>query len=100
LARAHTTLAIDVLAEVAANGISESARIAAATALLDRAWGKPPVSFEVSEPDPENFLELLANAAEATRHVLAPVVMLPQRKEPKERGGAKRAGGDAREPES
>ena len=41
LARAHAGDAIAALAEVAARGESESARVAAACALLDRAFGRP-----------------------------------------------------------
>jgi hypothetical protein len=41
LARAHTVTAIEKLAEIAENGKSESAQIAAAVALLDRGWGRP-----------------------------------------------------------
>ena len=42
LARGHTELCIKSLAGIAQNGQSEMARVAAATALLDRGWGKPP----------------------------------------------------------
>jgi len=42
LARAHTTSALRTLAVIASQGQSESARVAAATALLDRGWGKAP----------------------------------------------------------
>lgn len=41
LAREHADLAIKVLADVAKRGKSEAARVAAATALLDRGFGKP-----------------------------------------------------------
>lgn len=41
LARAHTDMAIKTLAGVAQNGTSESAKVAAAEALLSRGWGKP-----------------------------------------------------------
>jgi hypothetical protein len=41
LARSHTEIAIKVLAGVAKDGTNESARVAAAVALLDRGWGKP-----------------------------------------------------------
>jgi len=42
LARSHTKIAIKVLAGIAKDGTNESARVAAACALLDRGWGKPP----------------------------------------------------------
>ncbi len=41
LARSHTDTAISALAGIAQNGQSESARVAAAVAILDRGWGKP-----------------------------------------------------------
>jgi len=41
LAREYTFTALEALVDVAANGTSETARIAAATALLDRGFGKP-----------------------------------------------------------
>lgn len=41
LARAHSETAIAALAGIAQNGQSESARVAASVALLDRGWGKP-----------------------------------------------------------
>ena len=42
LARSHTITAIEALAEIAGKATApESARVSAANALLDRAWGKP-----------------------------------------------------------
>ena len=41
LARAYTQEAIEVLAEAMRNATTADARIKAATALLDRGWGKP-----------------------------------------------------------
>ena len=41
LAREYTYAAFDALLDVCENGTSDSARIAAATALLDRGFGKP-----------------------------------------------------------
>lgn len=42
LAREYTPQAIESLAQIATAGESEAARVSAATALLDRAWGKAP----------------------------------------------------------
>src|SRR4051794_18505332 len=42
LARGHTALSIKVLAGIAQNGQTDAARVAAACALLDRGWGRPP----------------------------------------------------------
>jgi hypothetical protein len=41
LAREHTDTALGVLVQVAKSGESESARVAAANAILDRGYGKP-----------------------------------------------------------
>ena len=42
IARAHTASAIETLVTIAKNPkASDSARVQASTALLDRAWGKP-----------------------------------------------------------
>jgi hypothetical protein len=46
LAREHTALAVRTLAEIAEKGVDERARIVAATALLDRGWGKPTQTIE------------------------------------------------------
>jgi hypothetical protein len=40
-AKEHVGLALSVLADIAKAGLSESARVSAANALLDRAYGKP-----------------------------------------------------------
>ena len=44
LARSHSTTALDTLAGIARNGENEGARVQAAIALLDRGWGKAPVT--------------------------------------------------------
>lgn len=46
LARQHTSVALTALVDIAKKGESESARVAAANALLDRAYGKPTQSHE------------------------------------------------------
>lgn len=52
LARSYTEMAIQSLAGIAQNGESESARVAAINALLDRGWGKPaqPISGDDENP--------------------------------------------------
>ena len=52
LAREHTETAINALVHIAESGKQESARVAAASALLDRGWGKPtqPLSGDVAMP--------------------------------------------------
>ena len=49
LAREHTELAIKTLVEIAKNKkASTTSRVAAATALLDRAWGRPRQAVDLS----------------------------------------------------
>lgn len=40
-AREHTEAALQVLVDIAVSGTSEAARVSAATAILDRGYGKP-----------------------------------------------------------
>jgi hypothetical protein len=56
--------AIRTLASIMAKGKSESARVTAATALLDRGWGKPEQSVEVVRKSIREYsdAELLAIA--------------------------------------
>src|SRR5277367_6009221 len=76
LARAHTALSIGTLAEIAAHGSSEAARIASAIALLDRGWGRPAMSVELHEPHPEDLDARFATALEQTRRVLGPPILI------------------------
>lgn len=46
LARQHTTVALQALVTVATKSESDSAKVAAANAILDRAYGKPTQSHE------------------------------------------------------
>ena len=48
-AREHAMSAIDSLADIAANGESENARIAASNAILDRAYGKAQTTRTVDD---------------------------------------------------
>jgi hypothetical protein len=48
LARKHTAVALKALVDVATKSESDSARVAAANALLDRAYGKPSQSHELT----------------------------------------------------
>ena len=57
LARAHTEKAIEVLGGIMSQPASpDSARVAAATALLDRGWGKP--AQAIAGPDGESTPKL------------------------------------------
>jgi len=51
----HVQTAVATLAEIAKNGESESARISASTAILDRAYGRPAqaVALDVTDTTPE-----------------------------------------------
>jgi hypothetical protein len=51
LAREHTTLAIETLAKICKSADKDSARVAAANALLDRAWGRAPQTIELQGKD-------------------------------------------------
>ena len=53
LARGHTALSIKVLAGIAQNGQTDAARVAAATALLDRGWGRPPQAHTSADGEDE-----------------------------------------------
>src|SRR5215470_7364612 len=69
LARQHTDAAINTLVEIAERGKSESARVAAATALLDRGWGKA-TQHLAGDPDtpivsPWKIIDQLKNMSDA-----------------------------------
>jgi hypothetical protein len=66
LARQHTEMAITTLVEICEHGQNEMARIAAAIALLDRAWGKPTMAVEVQEALDIGALLLEAHRKAAT----------------------------------
>jgi hypothetical protein len=51
LARGHTKAALDALVTIAKSGESEGARVSAATAILDRGYGKPTQAHEHSGRD-------------------------------------------------
>ena len=51
LAKTYTEDALMALVDVARNGRTDAARVAAANSLLDRGYGKP-IAIEGSEPEP------------------------------------------------
>lgn len=58
LARSHTTVAVETLAEIMKDTQApKSARVQAATSILDRGWGKSPLTIEV-EPTAYDLLTL------------------------------------------
>jgi len=76
LARQHTEMAINTLVEICQNGASETARIAAAVALLDRAWGKPTVAIEMHDnPGPDLGALILEAHHRATEALAAPMTI-------------------------
>ena len=77
LARRHTPAALATLVEICENGRNESARVAAASALLDRGWGKASVS--VDDPslaeDPQQLIAIrFIGAAESVGTLEAPMI--------------------------
>ena len=70
LAKEFTELALGALVEVAQAG-SDAARVAAANALLDRAYGKPPQALT---GDPENPLHV---EAKVVREIVYPAGKAP-----------------------
>jgi len=46
LAREHTVEAIETLVDIMRNGLTDTARMAAANAILDRAYGRPKQAIE------------------------------------------------------
>ncbi len=65
LARRHTKGAINALVRIMEGDGSEAARISAATALLDRGWGRPRQEVEVDL----NVLDLATVIARRRRQV-------------------------------
>jgi len=51
MAREHSPRALEILRDIAENGESEAARIAAVNALLDRGYGRPPQAPPLKEED-------------------------------------------------
>lgn len=65
LARQHTALAIKTLVGIASQRTaSDSSRVAAATALLDRGWGKPKQELEINQDVTISLAESLARIAQ------------------------------------
>lgn len=55
MAKDHGAAALQTLADIARDGESEAARVSAAVAILDRAYGKPVQSVEVGNKDGKAF---------------------------------------------
>jgi hypothetical protein len=74
MAREHTDTALAALAEVAASGSTDSARVAAAVAILDRGYGRP---APVKEPaqKPRSILDEIREIGGNVRIQQAPINM-------------------------
>lgn len=70
MAKDHSEAAFATLASIAEKGESEAARVSAAVAILDRAYGKPAQSVALSNPDGTNLMpsviEIVAAGASKT----------------------------------
>lgn len=77
LARAHASEAIAALAEVATRGESESARVSAACALLDRAFGRPVAAIPPEVERPKSDLATLLEQINARGGSKPPIVSNP-----------------------
>ena len=65
IAREHTSEAIEVLVKVMGDpDAAPSARVGAATALLDRGWGRPAQTINASLDGQESFTEMLQRISE------------------------------------
>jgi len=65
IAREHTEPAIGILVAVMNDaGASPSSRVAAATALLDRGWGRPAQTIDASINSHKSFAEALQEISE------------------------------------
>ena len=63
LVAGHVETAIATLAQIAKTGESESARVSASIAILDRAYGRPGQSVEVTDKTPVMPSEIVIRAA-------------------------------------
>jgi hypothetical protein len=65
LAKAFTEEALQTLVDIARNGRTDAARVSAANALLDRAYGKPAVKEEKETVDlPPVVIEVVGQSAD------------------------------------
>lgn len=71
MAKDHAEAALKALADIVLGGESEAARVSAATAILDRAYGKPPQSLDLSSKDGSMSPAKAADTANAVIDALA-----------------------------
>ena len=76
LARQHTALAIKTLVGIASQRTaSDSSRVAAATALLDRGWGKPKQELEINQDVTISLAESLARIAQLDNDTIIDITL-------------------------
>jgi Arc/MetJ family transcription regulator len=75
LARQHAPEAIRTLAEIACKGKSESVRVSAACALLDRAYGRPAQSVELDLKLTKNLEQMTLQELQELRERYAAVAL-------------------------
>ncbi|WP_105436402.1 hypothetical protein [Neorhizobium tomejilense] len=97
LARAHTAVALKTLVDIAKKGESESARVAAANSLLDRAYGKATQSHEHSGPGGApiatvNLTNVSADDLERLEAIFGPLAGGPGDDDASDPGGEGEAG--------
>lgn len=96
LAREQTDAALQALVSIAKEGESEAARVSAANSLLDRAYGKPSQSHELSGPGGEpielDLRKLSDEELSALERILGPLAGSGANDEG-DPGGAGEAGG-------
>lgn len=73
LARSYGPAALRALADIAANSESPAARVAAATAILDRGYGKPRQAADLKPEHPGDATKLI-NGAPVYAPMLAPFI--------------------------
>jgi hypothetical protein len=85
LARQHTALAIRTLVGIAAQKTApQSARVAAATALMDRGWGKPKQEVEINQEVTISLIDSLARIAQMEHHPMKEILGQVLDNEPEE----------------
>ena len=75
IARRHSAAAIRTLAEIAEKGSPDSARIAAAVALLDRGFGRPAASVELELTLNKSFNAMSLEELQAFREKYAQITL-------------------------
>ena len=78
LARQYSGAAVETLVDIAENGKQESARVAAASALLDRGWGRPTQPLAGDDDMPPIGISVADREAEIERKRAAAKALLAE----------------------